>query len=98
MVHINSFALYVNIKIGFVWSVNDQLWENNFEELRRHRAEHGTFEVTHKQNKKLAVFISRMRTAMKHKEEGHIQQECEFLMEIFLFATLFSVRLISSNT
>ena len=73
-------------QIGFVWSVNDQLWDDNFEELRRFHTEHGNFNPTHKQNRKLAQFVSRLRTAMSHKENGLVQQECKFIIcVIYLF-------------
>ena len=59
--------------------MNDQLWDDNFEELRRFHTEHGNFNPTHKQNRKLAQFVSRLRTAMSHKENGLVQQECKFM-------------------
>lgn len=68
---------FIKTKIGFCWSVHDQQWDKNFEELRRHHAETGGFNVPMKQNRKLATFISRLRTAMSHKEQGLVQQECK---------------------
>ncbi|KAL7541726.1 hypothetical protein ACHAXR_011158 [Thalassiosira sp. AJA248-18] len=73
--HIKDHRIDALNKIGFCWSVQDQQWDNNFEELRRHKADTGTFHVTIKQNRKLATFISRLRTAMSHKEQGLIQAE-----------------------
>eukprot|EP00584_Thalassiosira_punctigera_P022594 CAMPEP_0172571052 /NCGR_PEP_ID=MMETSP1067-20121228/129878_1 /TAXON_ID=265564 ORGANISM="Thalassiosira punctigera, Strain Tpunct2005C2" /NCGR_SAMPLE_ID=MMETSP1067 /ASSEMBLY_ACC=CAM_ASM_000444 /LENGTH=495 /DNA_ID=CAMNT_0013363285 /DNA_START=27 /DNA_END=1514 /DNA_ORIENTATION=+ len=73
--HIKEHRIDALNKIGFIWSVTDQCWENNFDELRRHHAEHGSFDITHKQNRKLATFVSRLRTAMNHKKEGLVQQE-----------------------
>jgi len=73
--HIKDHRIDALNKIGFVWSVTDQLWDNNFEELRRHNTETGTFDVVHKKNRKLAAFVSRLRTAMSHKNEGLVQQE-----------------------
>ena len=67
-----------NQKIGFIWSVTDQLWENNFELLKQHYTENGTFDVAHKKNRKLAAFVSRLRTAMSHKNQGLVQQECKY--------------------
>jgi len=65
-------------QINFCWSVTDQLWDANFEELKLYNEKHGTFEVTHKVNRKLATFISRLRTAMSHKQNGLVQQDCKF--------------------
>jgi len=73
--HIKDHRINALNKIGFVWSVTDQIWDNNFEELKKHHAKHGTFNITHKQNRKLATFISRLRTAMSHRNEGLVQQE-----------------------
>ncbi|KAL3768636.1 hypothetical protein ACHAW5_004331 [Stephanodiscus triporus] len=61
--------------IGFVWSVADQSWDKNFEELRNHYAKHETYHVAHKQSRKLAQFVSRLRTAMNHKNQGLVQTE-----------------------
>lgn len=73
--HIKDHRIDALNKIGFCWSVHDQQWDKNFEELRRHHAETGGFIVPMKQNRKLATFISRLRTAMSHKEQGLVQQE-----------------------
>lgn len=73
--HIKDHRIDALNEIGFVWSVNDQLWDKNFDELSRYHAENGHFDVKLKQNKKLACFISRLRTAMKHQKAGLIQAE-----------------------
>ncbi|KAL7535291.1 hypothetical protein ACHAWF_005117, partial [Thalassiosira exigua] len=73
--HIKDHRIDALNKIGFIWSVTDYLWETNFEDLKRHHAETGTFEVVQKSNRKLSTFVSRLRTAMKNKKEGLVQQE-----------------------
>jgi len=73
--HIKDHRIDALNKIGFVWSVTDKLWDNNFVELKKWHDENGTFDVTHKQNRKLATFVSRLRTAMNHKRQGLVQQE-----------------------
>lgn len=78
-------------KVGFVWSVQDQQWDSNFEALRRHKAETGGFHVSIKQNRKLSTFISRLRTAMSHKEQGLVQQECEYTIQYIYICTTVAV-------
>lgn len=73
--HIKDHRIDALNKINFCWSVTDQLWDANFEELKLYNEKHGTFEVTHKVNRKLATFISRLRTAMSHKQNGLVQQD-----------------------
>lgn len=67
-----------------MWSVADQSWDKNFEELRNHYAKYETYHVAHKQSRKLAQFVSRLRTAMNHKNQGLVQTECECVLLSFL--------------
>ena len=80
--HLYIPPIPIQTQIGFVWSVNDHIWDTNYEELRQFHAQHGNFNPTHKQNRKLAQFSARLRTAFSHKENGLVQQECKFMFRV----------------
>ncbi|KAL9181865.1 hypothetical protein ACHAXT_012208 [Thalassiosira profunda] len=73
--HIKDHRIDALNRIGFVWSVNDQLWDQNYEALKRYHDETGSFDVAVKQNRKLANFVTKLRTAWGHREEGLVQHE-----------------------
>ena len=62
-------------QIGFIWSVADHAFEGNVQELKEYHAEHNKFDVPVKTNKKLAAFVSRVRSAYANKQEGRPQHD-----------------------
>ena len=85
---IESALLFLPQQIGFVWNVRSSAWDANFDELVKYYTANGTFEVPLKDNRKLAQFVSRMRTAKHNEEMGLIQQECEFLSFMMRWCSL----------
>ena len=53
----------------------DHVFQAHLEELKQYHAENDTFDVPVKENKKLAAFVSRVRTAYANKQEGRAQQD-----------------------
>ena len=62
-------------QIGFIWSVADHIFVGNIEEMKLYHAENETFDIPVKTNKKLASFVSRVRTAYANKKEGRAQHD-----------------------
>lgn len=65
----------LSTQIGFIWSVADHAFEGNVQELKDYHAEHNKFDVPVKTNKKLAAFVSRVRSAYANKQEGRAQND-----------------------
>ncbi|ACI64317.1 predicted protein [Thalassiosira pseudonana CCMP1335] len=73
--HIKEHRIDALNRIGFIWSVKDYIWDNNFNELTRYVVEHDTFDISMKENPKLSRFVSGLRTAMYRKKAGLVEHE-----------------------
>lgn len=73
--HNNLCLSLILLQIGFIWSVADHAFEGNVQELKEYHAEHNKFDVPVKTNKKLAAFVSRVRSAYANKQEGRAQND-----------------------
>jgi len=73
--HIKDHRIDALNKIGFVWCVADHVFQANVEGLKQYHAENNKFDVSVKENKKLAAFVSRARTAYANKQEGRAQHD-----------------------
>ena len=67
--------MYLLEKMGFVWCVADHVFQANVEELKQYHAENNKFDISFKENKKLAAFVSRVRSAYANKQEGRAQHD-----------------------
>eukprot|EP00574_Skeletonema_japonicum_P000284 CAMPEP_0201738740 /NCGR_PEP_ID=MMETSP0593-20130828/45410_1 /ASSEMBLY_ACC=CAM_ASM_000672 /TAXON_ID=267983 /ORGANISM="Skeletonema japonicum, Strain CCMP2506" /LENGTH=562 /DNA_ID=CAMNT_0048232967 /DNA_START=150 /DNA_END=1838 /DNA_ORIENTATION=- len=69
--HIKDHRIDALNKIGFVWCVADHVFQANVEGLKQYHAENKKFDVSVKENKKLAAFVSRaQRSAYKYFMNG----------------------------
>mmetsp|Transcript_10749 Transcript_10749/g.16237 ORF Transcript_10749/g.16237 Transcript_10749/m.16237 type:complete len:387 (+) Transcript_10749:120-1280(+) len=73
--HIKDHRIDALNKMGFVWCVADHVFQANVEELKQYHAENEKFDIPVKENKKLAAFVSRVRTAYANKQEGRAQHD-----------------------
>ena len=62
-------------KIGFVCCVADHVFQANVEDLKQYHAENNKFDVPVNENKKLAAFVSRVRTAYANKQGGRAEHD-----------------------
>lgn len=62
--HIKPHRIETLEKIGFVWNVNDMIWENKLQELIRYKDENGTCDIPSKcskENKKIRNWVELQR-------------------------------------
>ena len=71
----DTLQFLLHEQIGFVWSVADHTFQANVEELKQYHAEHNKFDIPTKENKKLAAFVSRIRSAYANKQDGRAQHD-----------------------
>ncbi len=75
LVYVNVLIHVLLEKMGFVWCVADHVFQANIEDLKQYHAENKKWDVPVKQNKKLAAFVSRVRSAYANKQEGRAQHD-----------------------